>query len=265
MASHLYIDVNEGETRIKTNAFNFYSFDEIPFGHLKTVEFSGNVTEIGDYFNILAETTGRVILPPRLKSIGHNFLNNCNFISGELIVPDSVTEIGAYFLSGCKKIRGIQLSNNLTVIHNNFLDRCKISRQTIIPSSVTSIGDGFMSLSNLNELTLSDNITSIGSDFLRDTVFVGEVKLPKELMNIGRNFMNKTLMEHLTIPEKVKKIDFPFLIFCENLKSVTFECINLETTVNFAYVPNLRTMFVKQNSTIEFENRPSDVAIRYVD
>lgn len=126
-------------TRIPSNAFSVVQ------NCLKDDNLSipTTVTHIGDRaFCRNAFLTGKLVIPPSVKSIGREAFMGTDF-SGDLVIPNSVGSIGYGAFSACNGFNGtLTLPKGLKVIEScAFISCTKLKGNLTLPDNLTSIGD----------------------------------------------------------------------------------------------------------------------------
>lgn len=150
------------------------------------------VTHIGDRaFCRNASLTGKLVIPPSVKSIGREAFMGTNF-SGDLVIPNSVGSIGYGAFSGCNGFNGtLTLPDKLERIEPNAFYSCGgLKGNLVIPSTVTIIGENaFFSCKGFTgNLVIPNSVTVIGPwAFYNCNGFKGTLTLSDNLERIGDN------------------------------------------------------------------------------
>lgn len=207
------------------------------------------VTHIGDRaFCRNAFLTGKLVIPPSVKSIGREAFMGTNF-SGDLVIPNSVGSIGYGAFSGCYKFNGtltlpkglkviescafnsctmlkgnLTLPDNLTSIGNSAFYICRmLTGNLVIPKTVKSIGElAFAGCSGFNgTLTLHEGLETIGKNAFSSCVgLTGDLNIPQTVRKISEGAFNNCsgFNGTLTLPDKLERIE-PYAFYsCGGLK-----------------------------------------------
>lgn len=147
------------------------------------------VTHIGDRaFCRNALLTGKLVIPPSVKSIGREAFMGTNF-SGDLVIPNSVTVIGPSAFHQCNGFNGtLTLSDNLERIGDNTFGNCYgLTGTLVIPGTVTAIGaSAFYGCYGFGDLVLPNSIAVIPEKaFSMCTGLKNNVVIPASVKEIG--------------------------------------------------------------------------------
>lgn len=171
------------------------------------------VTHIGDRaFCRNPFLTGKLVIPPSVKSIGREAFMGTNF-SGDLVIPNSVGSIGNGAFSACNGFNGtLTLPDKLERIEPNAFYGCDgLKGNLVIPSTVTIIGENaFFSCKGFTgNLVIPNSVTVIGPwAFYQCNGFNGTLTLSDNLERIGDNTFGNCdgLTGTLVIPGTVTAI-----------------------------------------------------------
>lgn len=147
------------------------------------------VTHIGDRaFCLNAFLTGKLVIPPSVKSIGREAFMGTDF-SGDLVIPNSVTVIGPKAFYQCNGFNGtLTLSDNLERIGDNTFGNCYgLTGTLVIPRTVTAIGaSAFYGCYGFGDLVLPNSIAVIPEKaFSRCSGLKNNVVIPASVKEIG--------------------------------------------------------------------------------
>lgn len=147
------------------------------------------VTHIGDRaFCRNACLTGKLVIPPSVKSIGREAFMGTDF-SGDLVIPNSVTVIGPGAFYQCNGFNGtLTLSDNLERIGDNTFGNCYgLTGTLVIPGTVTAIGaSAFYGCYGFGDLVLPNSIAVIPEKaFSRCSGLKKNVVIPASVKEIG--------------------------------------------------------------------------------
>ena len=171
------------------------------------------VTHIGDRaFCRNPFLTGKLVIPPSVKSIGREAFMGTNF-SGDLVIPNSVGSIGYGAFSSCNGFNGtLTLPKGLKVIESCAFNSCtKLKGNLTLPDNLTSIGESAFYICRMltGNLVIPKTVKSIGERaFAGCSGFNGTLTLHEGLETIGKNAFSSCggLTGDLNIPQTVRKI-----------------------------------------------------------
>lgn len=173
------------------------------------------VTHIGDRaFCRNAFLTGKLVIPPSVKSIGREAFMGTDF-SGDLVIPNSVGSIGYGAFSACNGFNGtLTLPKGLKVIEScAFISCTKLKGNLTLPDNLTSIGDSAFYICRMltGNLVIPKTVKSIGErafDGCRG--FNGTLTLHEGLETIGKNAFSScvglTAFEFKSLPRGMKEM-----------------------------------------------------------
>lgn len=173
------------------------------------------VTHIGDRaFCLNAFLTGKLVIPPSVKSIGREAFMGTDF-SGDLVIPNSVGSIGYGAFSACNGFNGtLTLPKGLKVIEScAFISCTKLKGNLTLPDNLTSIGDSAFYICRMltGNLVIPKTVKSIGErafDGCRG--FNGTLTLHEGLETIGKNAFSScvglTAFEFKSLPRGMKEM-----------------------------------------------------------
>lgn len=173
------------------------------------------VTHIGDRaFCRNAFLTGKLVIPPSVKSIGREAFMGTDF-SGDLVIPNSVGSIGYGAFSACNGFNGtLTLPKGLKVIESCAFNRCtKLKGNLTLPDNLTSIGDSAFYICRMltGNLVIPKTVKSIGERaFDGCSGFKGTLTLHEGLETIGKNAFSScvglTAFEFKSLPRGMKEM-----------------------------------------------------------
>lgn len=173
------------------------------------------VTHIGDRaFCRNPFLTGKLVIPPSVKSIGREAFMGTNF-SGDLVIPNSVGSIGYGAFSACNEFNGtLTLPKGLKVIEScAFISCTKLKGNLTLPDNLTSIGDSAFYICRMltGSIVIPKTVKSIGErafDGCRG--FNGTLTLHEGLETIGKNAFSScvglTAFEFKSLPRGMKEM-----------------------------------------------------------
>lgn len=173
------------------------------------------VTHIGDRaFCRNAFLTGKLVIPPSVKSIGREAFMGTDF-SGDLVIPNSVGSIGYGAFSGCYGFNGtLTLPKGLKVIESCAFNSCtKLKGNLTLPDNLTSIGESAFYICGMltGNLVIPKTVKSIGERaFASCSGFKGTLTLHEGLETIGKNAFSScvglTAFEFKSLPRGMKEM-----------------------------------------------------------
>ena len=173
------------------------------------------VTHIGDRaFCRNALLTGKLVIPPSVKSIGREAFMGTDF-SGDLVIPNSVGSIGYGAFSACNGFNGtLTLPKGLKVIEScAFISCTKLKGNLTLPDNLTSIGDSAFYICRMltGNLVIPKTVKSIGERaFAGCSGFKGTLTLHEGLETIGKNAFSScgglTAFEFKSLPRGMKEM-----------------------------------------------------------
>ena len=173
------------------------------------------VTHIGDRaFCRNALLTGKLVIPPSVKSIGREAFMGTDF-SGDLVIPNSVGSIGYGAFSACNGFNGtLTLPKGLKVIESCAFNSCtKLKGNLTLPDNLTSIGESAFYICRMltGSIVIPKTVKSIGErafDGCRG--FNGTLTLHEGLETIGKNAFSScvglTAFEFKSLPRGMKEM-----------------------------------------------------------
>lgn len=173
------------------------------------------VTHIGDRaFCLNAFLTGKLVIPPSVKSIGREAFMGTEF-SGDLVIPNSVGSIGYGAFSACNGFNGtLTLPKGLKVVEScAFISCTKLKGNLTLPDNLTSIGDSAFYICRMltGNLVIPKTVKSIGERaFAGCSGFKGTLTLHEGLETIGKNAFSScvglTAFEFKSLPRGMKEM-----------------------------------------------------------
>lgn len=173
------------------------------------------VTHIGDRaFCLNAFLTGKLVIPPSVKSIGREAFMGTDF-SGDLVIPNSVGSIGYGAFSACNGFNGtLTLPKGLKVIEScAFISCTKLKGNLTLPDNLTSIGDSAFYICRMltGSIVIPKTVKSIGERaFAGCSGFKGTLTLHEGLETIGKNAFSScgglTAFEFKSLPRGMKEM-----------------------------------------------------------
>lgn len=210
------------------------------------------VTHIGDRaFCRNPFLTGKLVIPPSVKSIGREAFMGTNF-SGDLVIPNSVGSIGYGAFSACNGFNGtLTLPKGLKVIESCAFNSCTMLKGNLtLPDNLTSIGDfafyicrmltgnlvipktvksigerAFAGCSGFNgTLTLHEGLETIGASAFYGCYGFGDLVLPNSIAVIPEKAFSRCrgLKNNVVIPASVKEIGSQAFAYSNKIPGLEF-------------------------------------------
>lgn len=186
-----------GENVTRVPARLFYN-ENSSYSYVSKVNFSDNITEIGDYAftNCVALTS--IDLPKFLEKLGVQAFANCVSLTS-INLPESLKDLGEQAFYNCTALSNVQINNNLSDIptsvkiapfskkdSNNDNSNITVTfseNVTRIPARLffSSTSYGVSGKSMVSEIHFSDSITEIGDSAFYKCEKLISVNLPRNL------------------------------------------------------------------------------------
>lgn len=198
------------------------------------------VTHIGDRaFCRNASLTGKLVIPPSVKSIGREAFMGTNF-SGNLVIPNSVTVIGPWAFYQCNGFNGtLTLSDNLERIGDNTFGHCYgLTGTLVIPGTVTAIGaSAFYGCYGFGDLVLPNSIAVIPEKaFSRCRGLKNNVVIPASVKEIGSQaFADSYKIPGLEFSNGLTTIGNDAFWNCQGLKGTVTLPPSLESISEYSF------------------------------
>ena len=208
-----------------------------------SVEFTGNVTSIGDYAFTGCTELKSITIPESVTSIGASAFSECAFTS--FVVPDTVkkfetsgafsgckflnsitlpagiTKIGWGMFSGCTNLKNVYYPKTITEIEGRAFENCKSLTGFEIPNTVTDIGrSAFEGCTALKNINVPDSVTSIGEMAFYGCKSLKKIQIPGSVENIGDAAFQGCGVVEITILNGTASISASSFKDCQDLKKV---------------------------------------------
>ena len=223
----LHIDgVGEMDNYLKDDEFyGEYNAYIVPFhlyrGGIKSVDFSGRITHIGNNLFYDCEKLTEIVIPDSVTSIGDSAFSGCTALT-KVVIPDGVTSIGEFAFYVCKALTEVMIPDSVISIGRRAFDSCTALTEVVIPGSVTSVGDlAFWGCTALTKAVISDGVTSIGASMFYGCTALAEVVIPSSVTSIGNSAFSKcTALTKVVIQDGVTSIGNSAFYDCTALAEV---------------------------------------------
>ncbi|MCD7771100.1 MAG: leucine-rich repeat domain-containing protein, partial [Oscillospiraceae bacterium] len=231
---------------------------------LKTVIFTGNTAEIGDYAFYGCTALSDIVLPDSLTTIGTRAFNGCDSLK-EINLPINLTTV-SYYISGltyygpftesgletvicegsivpsyslykCTSLTSVIFKGNTTEIGSYAFCGCTSLTEIDLPNSLTTLGNGvFDSCKGITEIVIPESLTTCnsggafsGSSITTATISDGMTTIPEYL------FRHCTTLTDLIIPTSVTEVGEYATYYCSGLTDIYYAGTELqwnEITIN---------------------------------
>lgn len=124
-----------------------------------------------------------ITFPTNITSLNSQ-ISNCDLLH-EIIVPKSVKTIGSNFISNCNiNYINFEDESNLTTINNNFMSNCNSIFYIYLPYGLKEIGDyAFNNCINLSTIPIPVTVQRIGKYFVNN-INVYSIEIPNSVTNL---------------------------------------------------------------------------------
>ena len=166
---------------------------------LSTIEFSDNVTNIGEYCFCDCRLLENIKLPRFLETLKIGALQNTNIC--EITIPGSVTEIGSGCFLNCNHLKTVEFEdsdldltlgygqyNRQPLFIGNPIQRLYLGRNLKEKTMTSNIGysiSPFMDQTELTNVTIGNNVKIIGPCLFSGCSSLSEINTPNSLEQIG--------------------------------------------------------------------------------
>ncbi len=185
-----------------------------------TVNFSDELTSLGEYTFLACETLSAVMLPSGLSQneVGFGAFYNCTSLKSAPL-PEAWTVVPGGIFYGCPSV-SVSLPRGVTEI-KEYAYGGNNAEQISLPESVTRIGAyAFYKCKNLAQIDIPDGVTEIGSHAFAQSTSLRISKLPEALETIGEKAFYFTLAVDPVFGERLKTIGEAAFGFCYEIRSV---------------------------------------------
>lgn len=192
--------------------------------NIKTLQFTGDVTYIGEYaFNELKAIENNVMLPATVTEIGKYAFCNCEKLTGIELM--SVKSIGEYAFSGCKALESVSFGDQLTYLNEYAFDSCSgLTSVSFSACPLDIIGySAFQRCSALTSVRIPENVEVIGAWAFSNCTGLTTVEFPdnSKLSTIERQaFRYCTALNNIIFPDSLDTISYYAFCYCSALDSI---------------------------------------------
>lgn len=142
-------------------------------------------------------------IPPMVETIGESAFASSGLTS--IVIPPSVKNIERYAFQNCIELRSIELSPNLSAIHNSTFVRCYGLKSITIPSSVKTIDAmAFYNCDNLAKVVISEGVLAIRSGAFSRCNNLKYISIPSSIAKIEYDgFEDATILSDVYVYSKI--------------------------------------------------------------
>lgn len=131
-----------------TGAMGDYNYDDSPFypyrADIKSVQFSGNITSIGEHAFYECDGLTEIVIPDGVISIGDWAFRRCTALT-EIVIPVSITSIGAYAFFECSGLTEIVIPDSVSSIGDYAFGNCGLTSAEFLGNAPATFGNGVFS------------------------------------------------------------------------------------------------------------------------
>ena len=179
----------------------------------------------GGCFAYCTGLTGELVIPNKVKVIGHSAFYNCTGLTGELHLPDSLQSIGYEAFALCSGLTGrLVFPDALETIDNEAFAGCSGFSDVDLHHQVfyqNNFGDAVFAYWSMESLELPEGWTTTGKYTFKGCGNLRTVHLPESLTKIdGDCFQECSSLTDVNIPENVTIIESGAFDGCSSLTSL---------------------------------------------
>ena len=179
----------------------------------------------GGCFAYCTGLTGELVIPNKVKVIGHSAFYNCTGLTGELHLPDSLQSIGYEAFALCSGLTGrLVFPDALETIDNEAFAGCSGFSDVDLHHQVfyqNIFGDAVFAYWSMESLELPEGWTTTGKYTFKGCGNLRTVHLPESLTKIdGDCFQECSSLTDVDIPENVTIIESGAFDGCSSLTSL---------------------------------------------
>ena len=170
--------------------------------YIKSVEFDGEITSIGNYAFYGCKSLKQINLPDSVKSIGGHAFAESFLTSVEL--PDNVKKIGEYAFENCIKLESITYPKSLEETGWKIFSGCERLVSITVPEGISELPDSvFSGAEALNDVTLPSSLKTIGSYSFYECKSLETISLPGSVKSIGSHAFAGSGITSISLPDTV--------------------------------------------------------------
>ena len=189
--------------------------------YIKSVEFDGEITSIGNYAFYGCKSLKQINLPDSVKSIGGHAFAESFLTSVEL--PDNVKKIGEYAFENCIKLESITYPKSLEETGWKIFSGCERLVSITVPEGISELPDSvFSGAEALNDVTLPSSLKTIGSYSFYECKSLETISLPGSVKSIGSHAFAGSGITSISLPDTVTQIDDYAFENCAALEKVRY-------------------------------------------
>ena len=240
----LQIQENFGGAKIISNTY--FAEDSVCI-----IEFSTDVTEIGEHAFSRSASLTDIIIPESVTKIGRCAFWDCSSLTN-VTIPSSVTEIGGCAFSDCSSLTSVIIPPSVTKIDDCAFSDCASLTSICIPASVRKIENNvFSDCSSLTSIKVESNNAIYDSredcnaiiHTESNTLISGcqNTVIPESVTGIGvRAFSGCLSLTSISIPPSVTEIEALAFWGCSSLTTVKVSKDTHIADSAFEDCPNVR-------------------------
>lgn len=240
---------------------------------LENVKMSKNLTEFGDKIFYGCNMLKSIEIPKGITSIPNEAFRACSLT--KLIIPNSVTSIGERAFYSCKSLTSLTIPASVEYIATDAFSYCSYLYEICNKSSV-------------NIVNKKQNDTDVISDFTKNIIkdekdthirnldgyvfyddgttpilikYVGEDKniiMPdygdgRKYIVVSNIFSAARDITALTLTDNIISLDLSGLSKCENLETITFNCLSAEIETLWAEpIKSVKTIYINADVNTKY-------------
>lgn len=155
--------------------------------NLKSIQFNGNLIDIGDSAFSGCTALNSINLPDSIVTIGEKAFENCAALT-EITIPGNTETIGNYAFSKCSNLTGVTLGGNVSSIGNYAFSECSNLAGIILTEKVSSIGKyAFNGCSKITSLIIPASMSTLGDYAFNNCPALSEVTFLGDAPAIAAN------------------------------------------------------------------------------
>ncbi len=190
--------------------------------NIRSIDFSGNVTSIGDYAFYGCSSLRFFDIPEGVVSIGDYAFYECSCSGFNGKFPEGLTYIGNSAFYGCGGLASITIPSGITSINDNAFSYCRELASVSLPNGLTEIGRAtFIDCEELTSINIPNTVNYIGDYAFDYCKKLTSITIPNGVTAIGETtFYCCESLTSVSIPESVKTIGNMAFYHCPKLVNV---------------------------------------------
>ena len=213
--------IPSGFKKISSGAFAYNKF--------KTIEFKGEMVEIGDQaFANNAALSGLLKLPKGVKHFGCKCFYNCYALSA-VEIPEGTLSLGQECFAKCSKLKSVSFPSSLTDLCEGCFESCKVLTAIDLKNTGTLGEKCFSKCYALSKVTLPENCRELPRFVFSYCSALNTIKLSSTFQVFHAFCFNKAGLTEIEIPETVTNIEVNAFSGTQ-LKSVIIKSANINVS-----------------------------------